>query len=149
MEGGQCGFGKIPISPEKQLYITLYVLGTPDSYRYRFIYCYFFINKYFHFAIIYRSVVTKFDVGKATAWRTVKRVVKAICKLRRNFIQWPTEQEAFYTSNRIERRYKFPNVLGAVDGTHIKIPSPKRDSQSYINRKGVYSIQLEVSRNIK
>lgn len=94
-------------------------------------------------------MVTKFDVGKATAWRAVKRVVKAICKLRSNFIQWPTEQEAFYTSNRIERRYKFPGVLGAVDGTHIKIPSPKRDSQSYINRKGVYSIQLQVSRNIK
>ncbi|XP_071576948.1 putative nuclease HARBI1 isoform X2 [Temnothorax nylanderi] len=118
----------------KQLFIDIQqenfkkIIGTPDSYR---------------------SVITKFDVGKATAWRAVKRVVKAICKLRSNFIQWPTEQEAFYTSNRIERKYKFPSVIGAVDGTHIKIPSPKRDSQSYINRKGVHSIQLQVICNDK
>ncbi|XP_031789089.1 protein ANTAGONIST OF LIKE HETEROCHROMATIN PROTEIN 1-like [Nasonia vitripennis] len=114
----------MPIFPEKQLFIALYVLGTPDSYR---------------------SVTAKFDVGNATAWRAVHHIVSAICKYRNYFIRWPSQNEAIATFNRIEARYGFPKVIGAVDGTHIQIPAPKRDAQSYINRKSVHSMQLQVS----
>ncbi|XP_036151266.1 putative nuclease HARBI1 [Monomorium pharaonis] len=117
------GLGKIPISPEKQFLTALYILGTPDSYR---------------------SVTTKFNIGKATAWRAVKRVVKAICNLRNYFIRWPSYEEAQETCGRIKGLYGFPKVIGALDGTHIIIAAPKNDLQSYINRKGVYSIQLQV-----
>ncbi|XP_031788530.1 putative nuclease HARBI1 [Nasonia vitripennis] len=123
IQGEAIGFGKLPIPPEKQLFIALYVLGTPDSYR---------------------SVTAKFDVGKATAWRAVHRIVTAICEYRNYFIQWPSQNEAIATFNRIEARYGFPKVIGAVDGTHIQIPAPRRDAQSYINRKSVHSIQLQV-----
>ncbi|XP_066585459.1 putative nuclease HARBI1 [Prorops nasuta] len=116
------------ISTETQLYITLYVLGTPDSYR---------------------SIVTKFNVGNATAWRAVKRVVKALCILRNTFIRWPTEEEAEATANTIVGKYKFPDVLGIVDGTHIRINAPKENSTAYINRKGYHSIQLQVICNEK
>ncbi|KYN21453.1 Putative nuclease HARBI1, partial [Trachymyrmex cornetzi] len=37
----------------------------------------------------------------------------------------------------------FPKVLGVIDGTHINIPRPKEDANSYINRKGRFSIQLQ------
>ncbi|XP_025997999.2 uncharacterized protein LOC113002665 [Solenopsis invicta] len=40
-------FGRYPISASKQLYVALWMLATPDAYR---------------------SVCTKFDIGKATAW---------------------------------------------------------------------------------
>lgn len=89
---------------------------------------------------------SKFGVGKATAWRSVKRVVRAICSLRTYFIKWPSAAEARETSRRIEiKRYGFPNIIGAVDGTHICIAAPKVDPQAYINRKGVHSIQLQVN----
>ncbi|XP_039308183.1 putative nuclease HARBI1 [Solenopsis invicta] len=39
---------------------------------------------------------------------------------------------------------QFPGVIGAIDGTHIKIIAPKDRSESYINRKGYHSIQLQV-----
>jgi len=35
-------------------------------------------------------------------------------------------------------------VIGAIDGTHIKIAAPKLDPDAYINRKGYHSIQLQV-----
>jgi len=38
----------------------------------------------------------------------------------------------------------FPGVIGAIDGTHINIPAPKENPESYINRKGHYSIQAKV-----
>lgn len=81
----------------------------------------------------------------ATAWDATERVVTAICSLKDTFIVRPTEEEALATGNRIQESYGFPGVLGAVDGTHINICAPKRDRQSYINRKGRYSIQLQVS----
>lgn len=38
----------------------------------------------------------------------------------------------------------FPDVLGAIDGTHINIPAPHEHQEAYINRKGHHSIQLQV-----
>ncbi|XP_066585162.1 uncharacterized protein [Prorops nasuta] len=116
------------ISAEKQLYITLYVLATPDSYR---------------------SVVTKFNIGNATAWRAVKRVVRALCQLRNFFIRWPTLEEVEATSNAIAVKYGFPGVIGIVDGTHVRIAAPKENSNAYVNRKGFHSIQLQVICNEK
>lgn len=95
--------------------------------------------------LIYRSVITKFDVGKATAWHAVKRVVKALCNLTKHFIIWPSEHEMIDSAKRIRRMYGYRNVVGAVDGTQIRIPAPKIDSQSYINREGFHAIQLQVS----
>lgn len=92
----------------------------------------------------YRSIVTKFGIGKATAWRAVQRVVKALCKYRNQFIKWPNEREATDCSQVLQMQYGFPGVIGALDGTHIYISAPVQDPQSYINRKGRHSIQLQV-----
>lgn len=39
----------------------------------------------------------------------------------------------------------FPGVIGAIDGTHIRINAPKENSADYINRKGYHSIHLQVN----
>lgn len=49
------------------------------------------------------------------------------------------------TMRIIEENYGFPQVIGAIDGTHIKIAAPKLNTQSYINRKGFHSMQLQVN----
>lgn len=38
----------------------------------------------------------------------------------------------------------FPNVIAAIDGTHIKIRAPKEDPDSYINRKDFHSMNVQV-----
>lgn len=93
----------------------------------------------------HRCVSDRFDVGKATAWRSVQRVVNALYAKVGMFIHWPTRQEAEQNMEKIEQLYGFPGVIGAVDGTHVKISAPKDNSESYINRKGFHSIQLQVS----
>lgn len=70
--------------------------------------------------------------------------MKALCYFRNYFIHWPTLEEAERTSRNIQRKYNFPGVIGAIDGTHITIASPKKDGLAYINRKGHHSIQLQV-----
>lgn len=93
----------------------------------------------------FRSVTTKFGVSTSTAWFAVKRVVEALCRLRSYFIRWPSPEECIVTAQRVEANSLFPGVIGAVDGTHIKILAPKDTHEAYINRKGFHSLQLQVS----
>jgi len=53
-------------------------------------------------------------------------------------------EEAKNNWTLIKNRYGFPKVIGAIDGTHIKITAPKVNPESYVNRKGFHSIQLQV-----
>ncbi|XP_025159376.1 putative nuclease HARBI1 isoform X1 [Harpegnathos saltator] len=92
----------------------------------------------------YRCVSDRFNVGKATAWRSVQKVVHVLYKKITSFIKWPTIEEAQQSMDTMEQQYGFPNVIGAVDGTHVKITAPQEHSESYINRKGFHSIQLQV-----
>ncbi|CAH1380903.1 unnamed protein product, partial [Tenebrio molitor] len=41
------------------------------------------------------------------------------------------------------RENGFPGVIGTIDGSHIKIDKPSDDPESYMNRKGYYSIQIQ------
>ena len=38
----------------------------------------------------------------------------------------------------------FPGVVGAVDGTHIGLKPPGDEARVYMNRKGNYSINVQV-----
>ncbi|OXU17987.1 hypothetical protein TSAR_016837, partial [Trichomalopsis sarcophagae] len=62
---------------------------------------------------------------------------------------WESNCLARCKNGRIQRRFNFPGVIGAVDGTHTRITVPRNDSQSYINHKGVHSIQLQIVCNDK
>ncbi|CAG5096533.1 Similar to harbi1: Putative nuclease HARBI1 (Danio rerio) [Cotesia congregata] len=42
------------------------------------------------------------------------------------------------------KKYGFPNLLEAIDGTHIRNAQPKEHHASYINRKGFHSIQTQL-----
>ncbi|XP_012543265.1 putative nuclease HARBI1 [Monomorium pharaonis] len=116
-------YGRHPKSPEEQLLIAIWFMSTPNSYR---------------------CVSDRFDFGTATAWRSVQKVVNALYKKVATFIRWPTLEESARSMESIKRKYGFPNVIGAIDGTHIKIISPRDNSDSYINRKGFHSIQLQI-----
>ena len=40
-------------------------------------------------------------------------------------------------------KYGFPNVAGAIDGSHIRIASQRFCNENYINRKGFPSLVLQ------
>jgi len=70
--------------------------------------------------------------------------VNALYKHVATFIRWPTLEECQQSIDTIKRNYGFPGVIGAIDGTHVKIIAPRDNSDSYINRKGFHSVQLQV-----
>lgn len=60
------------------------------------------------------------------------------------FITWPNVAKTEEIWTHVKNKYKFPKVIGAVDGTHVKIAAPKLHADAYVNRKGYHSIQLQV-----
>lgn len=83
-------------------------------------------------------------MGRATALRCIRRVIVALEILTPAFITWPSEEKAEEIKNGFFSTSTFPNVLGAIDGTHINIPAPHDHQEAYVNRKGYHSIQLKV-----
>ncbi|XP_071572649.1 putative nuclease HARBI1 [Temnothorax nylanderi] len=114
--------GNEMIPANKQFLLSLWRFATPDSYR---------------------SIIERFGVGKATGVRAVRRVAKALCELSPRYITWPTENKIQDIIYNFSRPSGFPNVIGAIDGSHINIPAPTENPEAYVNRKGRHSIHLQ------
>lgn len=71
----------------------------------------------------------------------IDSVLDALCSKRNEFIQWPANVNA--TKADFFDIAGFPNVLGAVDGTHIRIKRPHTDEASYVNRKRFHSLNVQ------
>jgi hypothetical protein len=138
-----------PLSVEAQVAVGLYRLGHGASYV---------------------TIGHVFNVGKETADKASGRFVNAVLNILRKravgyvfslFVlvclkannslallssyppldrtdQWDEIKESF------ERRRGIPNVVGAIDGTHIPIVIPPNDEwKGYINRKSWASISIQ------
>ncbi|XP_062596160.1 putative nuclease HARBI1 [Saccostrea cucullata] len=81
-------------------------------------------------------------ISKATAGRCIRRVAFALTNIAGRFIQFPSGQDAINTQRMFHAVAGFPGVLGYVDGTFIRIQTPKENEPDYINRKGYHSLNV-------
>lgn len=91
----------------------------------------------------FRGVADRFDMSKGTLHYIFSDICKVLCTLSNQYIQWPREDEFANLANGFQDKTGFPGVIGAIDGTHIPILAPTFHRNSYINRKGHASIQLQ------
>uniref|UniRef100_A0ABM0GNC9 Putative nuclease HARBI1 n=1 Tax=Saccoglossus kowalevskii TaxID=10224 RepID=A0ABM0GNC9_SACKO len=110
------------LSIEKKMLSTLWVLGNQESYR---------------------GVADRFGIGKSSLHYVVMTVCQALVAKQSDYICWPKGIEVQQICESFRQKTGFPGVIGAVDGTHIYIPGPSHHRNSYINRKGFPSIQLQ------
>jgi len=89
----------------------------------------------------FRSISCRFDVTESTIYKILKRISSAITKIASLFLQWPTNFKQ--TAKKFQEVKGLPNVIGAIDGSHIPIKLPSVDGECYINRKGFPSIILQ------
>jgi hypothetical protein len=82
---------------------------------------------------------------KSTVSKIVKQVSESIARLSPNFIKMATnEEEVAKVKRDFFLKAKFPNCVGALDCTHVKIQSPGGEApELYRNRKGVFSINVQ------
>ncbi|CAG8576222.1 4179_t:CDS:2 [Paraglomus occultum] len=94
----------------------------------------------------YRELETSFGISQGSVENFTKRFCIAVLKNLQYAIKWPTDQsmqEVVEGFAPPEFRNPIPNVIGAIDGSHIPIQRPQVEyHQRYINRKGCYSVVL-------
>ena len=103
-----------PLPPEKILALGLYRLGHGNSYV---------------------SIGPSFNVGKATVIEAVQDVVEALYEMRNEHIKFPeSEAETRAAIETFEDLSNLPNIVGAIDGSHVRIRAPKDSAVDYFSR---------------
>lgn len=98
-----------------------------------------------HFLATASFLITSGDtihVHVSMASRIVHRFVSAVLKHMRQFITFPLGQQAADIQRAFFEVAGFPGIVGAVDGTHIRIQAPRINEENYINRKGSLNVQV-------
>ncbi|XP_066593228.1 putative nuclease HARBI1 [Prorops nasuta] len=114
--------GNPKIQPCKQLAVTLWILGNQE---------------------VYRSVADRFNMSKDIVWKCVFNVSHVLENHINEYIKWPTNGQLMRNATKFEEISNFPGVVGVIDGCHISISAPTEHPNSYINRKGFYSVILQ------
>ncbi|XP_036327413.1 putative nuclease HARBI1 [Rhagoletis pomonella] len=112
------------LTEEQMLLITLRVYGTSGMLQ---------------------TIGDLFGASKSTVSKVITLVSHHIACLRERFIIFPKDDSQKYEAYKgFYIIAKFPTVIGALDGTHVKIISPGgNNSELYRNRKGVFSINVQ------
>ena len=112
-----------PVSVEKRMVVGLWRLATGDMYR---------------------SCGLQFCIGESTAKVISDQFESALCRLKNSYIRFPyTEKEVLEVMDRFEEEYHFPQIAGAIDGSHIEIRAPPDNHEDYYNRQQFYSLVLQ------
>ena len=67
------------------------------------------------------------------------------CSGKKKFLYMPNHSSAQLTKEQFYSLGRFPEVIGAINGTHIPIIAPSEDEHLFVNRKGFHFINVQVS----
>ena len=119
----RCHTVRQPLSHEERVAICLWRLGTNTEYR---------------------TISHLFGVGLSTVCVCVHDVCAAIVELLAGqYIKFPKGQGLRVIVDGFMSKWGFPQCVGALDGSHIKVIAPKDNPLDYFNRKGQHSVVLQ------
>ncbi|XP_067950255.1 uncharacterized protein [Watersipora subatra] len=91
----------------------------------------------------YSKVATVFGVSKTTVHRCLYAFCHAMSRKKHQFITWYSDVEAGEIADIIEANYKYPQAIGAVDGTHFEIIPPADGMADFLCRKMYPSVVMQ------
>lgn len=107
------------------------------------------LNLRFYATGTFQSVVGElFGVDQSPASRTINRITKALVQQMPKYVKLPNQQEADVIKTKFNGKAGFPNVIGCIDGTHVRILALSENEHEYINRKNFHSINVQVTTNV-
>ena len=74
-------------------------------------------------------------ISRPSVSRVINDVTNCLVRLSREHIKMPTQQELINVMGGFHEIAGCPNVIGAIDGTHIRIQSTPNDEHLFVNRK--------------
>ena len=92
----------------------------------------------------YRTIANLFGLGRSTMCSIVHTVCKQIVRnLLKTYTNLPKGDETRKINQEFESVSDFPQAVAAVNSSHIRIKSPNKNPEDYINRKEYHSILLQ------
>ncbi|XP_034242102.1 protein ANTAGONIST OF LIKE HETEROCHROMATIN PROTEIN 1 [Thrips palmi] len=92
----------------------------------------------------YLVIGNLFGVCKSTVHNCLYAFCYAVTEeLGDTFIRFPDAEEAAHISRRFEEMSNIPQLIGAIDGSHIPITPPREGNSDFINRKTYHSLVLQ------
>lgn len=89
-----------------------------------------------------QGVAVDCGVSQSVVSAVVAEVLTKVCEKADAWIHFPTTEDEIAEARR---QFQMPTVIGAIDCTHIQILKPSRHGDSYINRKGYASINVQAT----
>ncbi|KYN08277.1 Putative nuclease HARBI1 [Cyphomyrmex costatus] len=116
-------FGKKPISAKLSFLIFLWYIANTEPLR---------------------TIADRFGVAISSVFRVLRRVIAWLMTKLDVVIKWPQGQNRIKTIEGFHAKQGISNVLGAIDGTHIRIEKPAVYAQDFCNRKKFFSVSLQI-----
>jgi len=111
-----------PIPVDEQLAVTIWRLTTNVEYR---------------------TISALFGIGISTVCETIHKTCQVVTQhLLPKYVRVPPEERLMDVIDDFENLWGFPQVVGAIDGSHIPILKPIECPSDYYNRKGFFSVLL-------
>jgi len=104
--------------------------------------------KFFASGSIFDDIGDIFGLDKGTVSRIVHNVSDALAALRNEFICWPqsaTQKRRIIMG--MAEKANFPNCIGCVDGTHIRIQAPTPPLDYPLDRRAGYEAAFVCRKN--
>lgn len=82
-------------------------------------------------------------MGRSTVCQIIHNTTKALWdRLSPVYLKPPTEEKWLEIVEGFEKKWNFPNCLGAIDGKHVRIQAPSGTGSLYYNYKGFFSVVI-------
>ncbi|KAJ1116640.1 hypothetical protein NDU88_004846 [Pleurodeles waltl] len=76
--------------------------------------------------------------------KVLSRVLSALMKYMRSYIVFPEVADLATVTGDFHALAHIPNIIGAIDGTHVALVPPSESEQVYRNRKSYHSMNVQV-----
>jgi hypothetical protein len=92
----------------------------------------------------YAAISNQFGIHRSTVSSIIGDVSKAITvHILKRYIRFPNVDEASRTMEFWRQKSGIPGIVACIDGFHIPIAKPDHSADSYCNRKGFYSMNVQ------
>ena len=92
----------------------------------------------------YWTISALFGIGISTVCDIVHRTCRVMAEhMLPNYVKKPSEERMKEIIDEFETLWGFPQVIGAIDSSHMPILKPVESASDSFNQKGFYSIIIQ------
>ena len=93
----------------------------------------------------FKQLASIFGISEECFICTTDQIMTILNEKSKQLIKWPAKEECPDIAAEFDKscKRKFPNIIGAIDGCHVRIQPKNSERTPYYNFKKFHSIHLQ------